>query len=98
MSADRKAGRKYGIVTFLLFLASIAVLEYLVGSSRQESGNRPKPDDSRTGVQDEPITHETSTSDLLSLSQALSSQSRDKVADSETVQLEASVKSADGPG
>ena len=52
-------------MTFLLFLASLAVLEYLVRDVGRKSP------EVRKAVESVPLAHETSTSDLLALGQAL---------------------------
>jgi hypothetical protein len=70
-------------MTFLLFLASVAVLEYLARGTRQKSDS---------GVKTE---SETATSDLLALGQALNTQTMGKAADFERVPDQA--KAPSGP-
>ena len=58
-------------MTCLLFLASVAVLEYLLKDVRQKRGDMPPSSIDNNVVVSDPISHETSTSDLLRLGQAL---------------------------
>jgi hypothetical protein len=57
-------------MTFLLFLASVAVLEYLLKDVKTPAGNLQPAD---LGGEHE-ISHQTATSDLMALSQALGMQ------------------------
>ncbi len=62
-------------MTFLLFLASVAVLEYLLRDVRQNSGVIQKPHVINNIVSCEPsVSEETSTADLLSLGRVLDAQ------------------------
>ena len=54
-------------MTFLLFLASVAVLEYLVSGTRRP-GSRSKSVEAKHEVA---VSNETLTADLLALGQAL---------------------------
>ena len=75
-------------MTFLLFLASVAVLEYLVRDVRTPADRLHAPEiPSLKG--DEAISNETAASDLLALSQALGSAARPQ-----TVELEKASKEA----
>lgn len=61
-------------MTFLLFLASVAVLEYLLKDVRMPSGKlQPAADIEPLGGEHE-ISHQTATADLMALSQALGMQ------------------------
>ena len=68
-------------MTFLLFLASVIVLEYLVGGNKIKDAHTKQVTGQVTG--EEPITNETSMADLLALGQALGTESRAKTLDSE---------------
>lgn len=74
-------------MTFLLFLASIALLEYLVRDTGQKSGDSAKPHS--TGlvqvIEPESPAADTATSDLLALGQALNMQEQVQAPDSERV-------------
>jgi hypothetical protein len=73
-------------MTFLLFLASVAVLEYLVRDVRHKSGGLPEASEIRNVAAYEPVVSEaTSTTDLLSLGKALDAQAAVKATDSEYV-------------
>lgn len=84
-------------MTFLLFLASVAVLEYLVRGHKQKSGIGAKAEPTRLGdaIDPGPVSTETATSDLLALSHALNAQRRGKPADFERVPD--AVKTESGP-
>lgn len=60
-------------MTFLLFLASVAVLEYLLKDVKTPAGNLQPADHEPLGGEHE-ISHQTATSDLMALSQALGMQ------------------------
>jgi len=81
-------------MTFLLFLASIAVLEYLVGSTGRKSQNECAPSGTRATVEPVPLANETPTADLLALGRALGCVG--KAADSEPVPNEIGV-AGEGP-
>jgi hypothetical protein len=72
-------------MTFLLFVASVAVLEYLLkGAARQKAGTTITPANSQMpedGIQ----ADTTSTEDLLSICRALDAQPRPPVPDPERV-------------
>jgi hypothetical protein len=71
-------------VTFLLFLASVAVLEYLLDSDRQKSGGAAESREIKHLVSyDQLVANEASTTDLLSLGKALDAQKAGKVPESE---------------
>ena len=62
-------------MTFLLFLASLAVLEYLVGNGKSPARPLKTADIKPVGGKDV-ISAETATADLMALSQALSGPGR----------------------
>lgn len=68
-------------MTFLLFLASVGVLEYLLRDVRQTSGGAPEPRVTNDVV--DYVANDTSTAGLLSLGRALDAQKKDTTADSE---------------
>jgi hypothetical protein len=82
-------------VTFLLFLASVGILEYLLRDVRQTSGRLPE---SRSTAEPyansaiagcgQPVSSATATSDLLSLGKALEAQKTASVPESEPVAKE----------
>lgn len=59
-------------MTFLLFLASLAVMEYLVRKPRKKPGDSPK------AGREHPMPVATSMPGLLALGQALEAQGRGK--------------------
>jgi hypothetical protein len=69
-------------MTFLLFLASVIVLEYLVGGATTP-GNKIKDAHTKQVTGEEPITNDTSMADLLALGQALGTEGRSETLDSE---------------
>ena len=74
-------------MTLLLFLASIALLEYLVRDTGQKSGAGAKSQSVGLGqvIEPDPPATETATSDLLALGQALNMQKQVQSTDSERV-------------
>ena len=60
-------------MTFLLFLASLVVLEYLVRDVGRVKQTKLSPPDASRPIDPIPLTAETSTADLLALGQALGS-------------------------
>ena len=79
-------------MTFLLFLASVAVLEYLLRDTRQKSNVAPQAlEVKNVAGYDPPVSAESSTSDLLSLGRALGSANPVKAVDSEKVTKEETV-------
>jgi hypothetical protein len=70
-------------VTFLLFLASLAVMEYLVRKPRKKPGDNPKGADRRDATAGSPTPAATSTPSLLALGRALEAQGRGKAPDRE---------------
>jgi len=74
-------------MVFLLFLASVAVLEYLVRETGQKSATRSKVDVATLGnaMGVGPVQAETTTSDLLALGKALGTQKGVTATDSERV-------------
>jgi hypothetical protein len=66
-------------MTFLLFLASLAVMEYLVRKPRKKPGDNPKSAASRSDTTQDPVSAATSMSGLLALGQALEAQGRGEV-------------------
>jgi hypothetical protein len=60
-------------MTFLLFLASLVVLEFLVRDTKSKSSAAPKMDSTGPAnvIDPRPAVAETATSDLLALGQAL---------------------------
>ena len=76
-------------MTFLLFLASVVVLEYLLRDGRQKSGGPPESHEiTHMAGEDGLVSNETSTADLLCLGQALDRQKTGKTPDSATVHKE----------
>ncbi|MGA3260853.1 MAG: hypothetical protein ABSE35_18375 [Bryobacteraceae bacterium] len=65
-------------MTFLLFLASLAVMEYLVRKPRKKPDDNPKAADS-TAITQDPTPVATSMPGLLALGQALEAQGRGEV-------------------
>jgi hypothetical protein len=63
-------------MTFLLFLASLAVLEYLVRGTGRKAGADAKSKPAMIGgvIDPGPVATEAATSDLLALGQALNAQ------------------------
>jgi hypothetical protein len=80
-SADRRVGKEYCLVTFLLFLASVGVLEYLLRDVRQKSGGAPQSRATKDLA--EYFANDASTAGLLSLGRALDAQKNDTATDSE---------------
>ena len=74
-------GRTDDLMTFLLFLASVAVLEYLVSGSR-----RPDRSKAVEAKHDVTVSNETLTADLLALGQALGVQNAVAEAEKEVQQ------------
>jgi hypothetical protein len=72
-------------VTFLLFLASLAVMEYLVRKPRKRPHDSPEAAEKRDGTAEKPVPATTSTPGLLALGQALEAQGRGKAPDVEPV-------------
>jgi len=76
-SADRRTGRECG-VTFLIFLVSVGVLEYLLRDVRRTSGSKPAspeiPKSYEIPDAYAAVSSETATTDLLSLGKALDAQ------------------------
>ena len=72
-------------MTFLLFLASLAVMEYLVRKPRKKPHDSPEAAEGRDGTAERPMPAATSTPGLLALGQALEAQGRGKAPDGETV-------------
>jgi hypothetical protein len=68
-------------VTFLLFLASLAVLEYLLRDVSRKSGAVPKSRETRDFV--DYVANDASAADLLSLGRALDAQQSDKTTTAE---------------
>jgi len=68
-------------VTFLLFLASLALMEYLVRKPRKKPDDSPKATDSKGTTAQSPMAATTSTPGLLALGQALEAQGRGKTPD-----------------
>lgn len=71
------------LVTFLLFLASLALMEYLVRKPRKKPDDNPKAADSRGVTAERPTPAAISTPGLLALGQALEAQGRGKAPDGE---------------
>lgn len=67
-------------MTFLLFLVSVAVMEYLVRDIGRKSPGQYLPPDIRNAADPGPLANETPTTELLALGRALG---KGKVADSE---------------
>jgi hypothetical protein len=89
--ADIKAGREYRLVTFLLFLASVGLLEYLLRDVRQNSDGMPASRDIKNNDgYEQSVSNEPSTPDLLSLGQAL--EGAQKTPDSEHASEESAVR------
>jgi hypothetical protein len=84
-------------MTFLLFLASVAILEYLVRGTGQKSGLRAEAESTSIGnvIDPGPVATETATSDLLALGHALNAQRSGKSTDCEQVPEE--VRAESGP-
>lgn len=61
-------------MTFLLFLASLAVLEYLVRGTGQASRPEVKCPDIKAAIDDYSVETETPVADLLALGNALNAQ------------------------
>ena len=66
-------------MTFLLFLASLAVMEYLVSKPRKKPDDNPKPAGSTGANTQNPTSVATSMPGLLALGQALEAQGRGEV-------------------
>ena len=64
---------------FLLFLASLAVMEYLVRKPRKKPDDSPKPAGSTGANTQNPASAATSMPGLLALGQALEAQGRGEV-------------------
>jgi hypothetical protein len=65
-------------VTFLLFLASLAVMEYLVRKPRKKPDDNPKAAASKSDTTQDTVTAATSMPGLLALGRALEAQGRGK--------------------
>jgi len=63
-------------MTFLLFLASLAVMEYLLSRSAKKPEDRPQVPASGRDTTPEPASAATSMPGLLALGQALDAQGR----------------------
>ncbi|HEY1220597.1 MAG: hypothetical protein ABSE42_08430 [Bryobacteraceae bacterium] len=63
-------------MTFLLFLASLAVMEYLVRKPRKKPDGDPKTTDCSGAATQYPVSEVTSMPGLLALGQALDEQGR----------------------
>jgi hypothetical protein len=72
-------------VTFLLFLASLAVMEYLVRKPRKKAGDNPKAGASRSGTTKDAMAAGATMPGLLALGQALDAQGHGEVPDVEQV-------------
>ena len=70
-------------MTFLLFLASVGVLEYLLRDVRQKSGGAPESRKTEDLV--DYVANDTSTAGLLSLGRALDAQKAGTTTDSENL-------------
>jgi hypothetical protein len=70
-------------VTFLLFIASVAILEYLLRDVHRQSGDTAAPDELKKIAGSDPSISHTSTADLLNLGRALDAQKVGKTVDSE---------------
>jgi len=66
-------------VTFLLFLASLVVMEYIVRHPRKNANDNPKGADRGGATVPVPVSTETSMPGLLALGEALEAQGRGKV-------------------
>ncbi|MGB7762426.1 MAG: hypothetical protein WBL61_21510 [Bryobacteraceae bacterium] len=66
-------------MTFLLFLASLAVMEYLVRKPRKKPDDNPKTDDDSGATTQYPVSPATSMPGLLALGQALEAQGQGKL-------------------
>jgi len=94
-------------MTFLLFLASVAVLEYLVRGTGKVSGPEAKYPDiavnqvaagaaasAHHGASDDgPLSHETAVGDLVALAKALNSQRSIQPSEGERTTEQAQVES-----
>ncbi len=63
-------------MTFLLFLASLAVMEYLVHKTRKKPVDNPKAAASERAAGRDPMPAETSMPGLLALGEALEARGR----------------------
>ena len=84
-SADRRAGREYRIVTFLLFLVSVAVLKYLLRDVRHKSDDATSREINNIGAREQLLSEQLSTTDLLSLGRTLDAQKTGTTPDSEYI-------------
>ncbi len=73
-------------MTFLLFLASLAVMEYLVRKPRKKPDDNPKAAASGVDATQDPASAATSMPGLLALGQALEAQGRGEVPGVEQVE------------
>ena len=81
-------------MTFLLFLVSVAVMEYLVRDIGRKSPGECAPPEIRNAVEPNTLVNETPTADLLALGRALG---MGKVTDSEQLPNEVAVSGESRP-
>jgi len=81
-------------MTFLLFLASVAVMEYLVRDIGRKSPGQYVPPNIRNAVEPGTLANDTPTADLLALGRALGI---GKVVDSEKLPTEVAVSTESRP-